>query len=374
VKRTALVAWLCLGCSAAAPPPQAVVPEVVPDEPVRTLSALPPLSAEERSVQTELDSELGAFLALGARAFDDQGLGLASATDHIATRLEALGYEVRRRGFANGERVAQNLEVEVPGLRRGNQVVVVSARIDANPGSPGADDNASGVAAALVLARHFLGQRALRTVRFVFLSSAGPRSEAQAQGAFHYAQALEQEVQASQSSADEASEDESAVETAGPREILAVVDLDGIGVFADTPGSQRYPAAVISSNDRGDFIALVSQPETTQLAAVVGDSFQANSSLPYTHWVLLPEDAWLAGTAARAFLDRGFPTLQLTDTRELRFNEFGGDEDQATALDSARMARVVTALDKALQRLAGPRGQAPEPNPEGLTPTAAPNP
>jgi hypothetical protein len=313
-----------------------------------------------------------AFLALGPRAFDEQGLALAGATDHVATRLESFGFAVKRRGFARGESVAQNLEVEVPGLRRGNQLVIVSARMEANPASPGADDNASGVAALLVLARHFHGQRALRSVRFVFLSSAGPRSEAEAQGAFHYAKALKQEVEATP-----APEAEDAVpeplQTAGPKEILAVLDLDGLGVFTDAAGSQHYPEAIISSGDQGNFIALVSQPQNTDLARSVGDSFEASASLPYAHWVLLPDDAWLAGTAARAFLGQGFPTLQLTDTRGLRDARFGGPEDQLDRLDSARMARVVAALDQALQGLLGPRGETPTPSSEGLTP-GAPNP
>lgn len=372
----------CLGCSAAAAPPAPVAIPAATAPAASAAPALPPLSEREAALERELRLELDAFLALGERGFDEQGLPLAGATDHVAARLESFGYEVNRRGFQSGEQVAQNLEVVVPGLRRGNQLVIVSARIDANPGSPGADDNASGVAAALVLAQRFAGQRALRTVRFVFLSSAGPRSTTEAQGAFHYANALEQEVKASEQAAREAEEQaeleaaagmpaatEPAPETAGPVEILAVIDLYGLGVFAPGPGSQRYPESIISSSDSGDFVALVSQPEATELAEIVGNSFRDASSLPWSHWVLLREEAWLASSPARAFADRGFPTLQLTDTRELRFEQFGGREDLATALDTSRMARAVAALEQAIEKLAGPRGKAPAPTPEGLTPS-----
>jgi hypothetical protein len=248
--------------------------------------------------------------------------------------------------------------------------VVISARIDANPRSPGADDNATGVAAALVLAHRFAGQRALRTIRFAFLSSAGPRDTAEAQGAFHYAHALEQEIEKSKTQGE--AEEVAETETAGPVEVVAVLDLYGLGVFAETPGTQRHPDSVISSNDSGDFIALVSQPEATELAEVVGGSFADHSSLPLSHWVLLRDDAWLAGSAAPAFIERGFPTLQLTDTREFRFAEFGASGDRADVIDTNRMARAVWAIEQAIAKLAGPRGEAPTPTSEGLTPASNP--
>lgn len=358
-----------LGCATHQASEATVVPGLVPADPPRSVPTLAPLSSEEALLQRELDAELAGFLSLGTRAFDEDGLALAGATDHVAARLESFGYEVKRRGFTHGESVAQNLEVEVPGLRRGNELVVLSAKLDANPGSPGADDNASGVAALLVLARRFHGQRALRSVRFVFLSSAGPRSTPEAQGSVHYARALKQELDES-APAEEPTSAEAAVTVAGPREVLVTLDLDGLGVFVDEPGSQRHPEAIIASHDRADFIALVSRPQDTEIAARIGDRFQESASLPSMHWVILPDDPWLADSVLRAFGDQGFPALQLTDTREFRFDQHGKEGDELARLDRSRLARVVFALESTVQTLLGPRGEVPVPNPEGFGPSA----
>jgi hypothetical protein len=302
----------------------------------------------------ELDHELQGLMSLGDRAFGDDGMALASATDHVASRLESLGYDVKRRGFTHGEVIAQNVEAEVSGLRRGNQLVIVGARLDANAASPGADDNATGVAALLTLAKHFADRHSLRTLRFVCLSSAGQRTERAAQGAAHYARALE----------------------ADGTEVVAVLELHGLGYFTVERGSQRYPG-VVPSHDFGEFIALVSQPEAANLADAMSDAFAQRSSVPFVHWRLMRDDSFLEHTAAREFVDRGFPTLILTDTGSLRNPEFGTPNDALSRLDTDRMARVVVALEDGISALVGPEGELPQPNsegllgnPEGTTPTA----
>lgn len=336
---------LSVGCSA----PSANVPDEV--KPAGTESAeakpspvaLPPATEDEQRVQSELEGELQGLLKLGERAFADDGMALASATDHVAARLESFGYEVKRRGFSQGDVIAQNLEAEVSGLRRGNQLVIVAARLDANPTSPGADDNATGVAALLTLARHFQGKHSLRTLRFVCLSSAGPRTERTAQGAAHYATTLE----------------------ADGTEVVAVLELNGLGYFTNEPGSQRYPG-VIPSHDFGEFIALVSQPEAANLADTMSDAFARRTSIPFVHWRLVRDDTFLEYTAAREFIERGFPTLLLTDTGTLRNSEFGTANDEISRLDTDRMARVVVALQDGISALVGPQGERPEPTSEGL--------
>ena len=60
-----------------------------------------------------------------------------------------------------------NLEVEIPGTARPEEIVVVGAHYDTVPGTPGANDNASGVAATLALARRFAKRKIGRTLRFV---------------------------------------------------------------------------------------------------------------------------------------------------------------------------------------------------------------
>jgi hypothetical protein len=374
--RSTIAALLLVACTPPPKPPETSVPGVAPSAaPYRDPSALPPPTAMETEVERELAAELSALLALGERAYYADGLDLADATDHVAGRLESFGYEVRRKGFTHEDMIAQNIEVEVPGLRRGNQLVIVSARLDSVKGSMGADDNATGVAALLVLARRFRDQRALRTMRFVFFSSAGPRDEREAQGAYHYAQALRKEEETPSASAEEASAPAGETESNEPQyttEVVATVELRGLGIFDTRPGSQRYPETTISSDDTANFLALVSISKSGELAAASGAGFESTASVPLEHWVLLPDDAFFVGSPAFEFLDKGFPTLVYTDTQTFRSDKLGTNEDDEAHLDRSRMVRAVAALEPALMALSGPRGDVPEPNPEGLTPPGAP--
>jgi hypothetical protein len=79
-----------------------------------------------------------------------------------------LGYLVERHVFEIGEgREVRNLIAELPGRERRKEIIVVGAHYDSLPGSPGANDNASGVAALVALARTFAGDPQERTIRFV---------------------------------------------------------------------------------------------------------------------------------------------------------------------------------------------------------------
>lgn len=353
--RSIVAAFVVAACSAPAQHDAVRVPEPDPSPPPQALPSLPPLTAEERAVDAALARELEPLLALGERAFSEDGMVLATVTDHVAARLEAFGYELKRRGFAHGETIAQNLEVEVPGLRRGNQLVVVTARLDSEPGSPAADD-ATGIAALLVLAQRFHSQRALRTVRFAFLSSAGPHDQPQARGAFHYAKALAEDQKPLED------------EESPALEVVATVELAGLARYDDTPGSQRYPEAVVPGGTAGNFVALVSQPESNELASAAGQAFEAAATLPFSQWVVSKDDALLVDSATGVFAQQGFRTLLFTDTRGLRSSDVGTASDDVTRLDRDRLARVVTALEPALIALSGPRGAAAEPNVDGLAP------
>jgi len=87
----------------------------------------------------------------------------AAAADYIAGQLESWGYSVTREAVGDSENVIANL----PGTRTPERVFVVGAHFDTVPGSPGADDNASGVAGMLEIARVLAGRPMVSTIQFV---------------------------------------------------------------------------------------------------------------------------------------------------------------------------------------------------------------
>jgi acetylornithine deacetylase/succinyl-diaminopimelate desuccinylase-like protein len=78
---------------------------------------------------------------------------LHAAERYIADTLRALGYAVARQNYEAQGVDCANLEVAIEGSARASEIVLAGAHYDTVPGSPGADDNASGVAAVLELAR-----------------------------------------------------------------------------------------------------------------------------------------------------------------------------------------------------------------------------
>ena len=90
---------------------------------------------------------------------------LLEAAHYIETTLTRAGYEVRRDNYEIEGKTCSNLEAELGGASR--QIVLVGAHYDSVLGAPGANDNGSGVAALLALARRFAGSHNSKTVRFV---------------------------------------------------------------------------------------------------------------------------------------------------------------------------------------------------------------
>ena len=92
---------------------------------------------------------------------------LLEAAAFIEQSFEAVGYRpVRQEYEAQGQRFA-NIEVELLGQDRPQEVLIVGAHYDTERGSPGANDNASGVAALMALAREFANKPLARTLRLV---------------------------------------------------------------------------------------------------------------------------------------------------------------------------------------------------------------
>jgi Peptidase family M28 len=334
-----LVAVALAACGAAQSDP--VTPAAKPASAQPSVSApaapsLPPLSAEEKVLATELESNVTALTALGQRNVADP-LRYADATDWISGKLEGMGYSVEHQGFVVGEELAQNLIVHTPGLRLGWERIVVVARMDSARGSVGADDNASGVAALLSLAQRYFGKRTLRTIDWVWLADAGGRENPSAAGAPKFLELAKEKTAT----------------------LRAMVELNGLGAYADAPGSQRYSDELPGSRPSADFVAWVSYPEHAAISDRFGEGFSSRASLPVQHFIGSSDAPPVALSAQWAFLEQGVPSVLVYDTQQLRYADFGTAKDTAERLDYERMARATLGVHDGVLALAGGFGEAP---------------
>ncbi len=115
---------------------------------------------------------------------------LSAAADYIEQQWRAMGYEVTRHTYELEGVRSSNLEITQSGTHHANDILLIGAHYDSATGSPGANDNGSGVAAILEMARHFADLEIDRTVRFVaFVNEEPPIFFGRQMGSMIYAKA-----------------------------------------------------------------------------------------------------------------------------------------------------------------------------------------
>lgn len=257
---------------------------------------------------------------------------LGKAAEHIADTLHSYGYTPLRQEFSVEGKVVGNIEALLPGAGQPS-AVVIGAHYDSVRGSPGANDNATGVAAALELARLLRTFRPQREIRFVaFVNEEPPFFATEAMGSWRYARRCA---------------------SRGER-ISAMLSLETIGCYSDEPGSQRYPFPFgLFYPARGNFIGFVGNLRSGKLVRRVVDSFRRHATFP-SEAVAAP--GWMTGIGWSdhwAFWKAGFPAAMVTDTALFRYAEYHTAADTREVVDVERMARVVHGLAGVIRDLAG---------------------
>jgi Zn-dependent M28 family amino/carboxypeptidase len=302
-----------------------------------------PLDAREQRYEAELRADVRALAALGPRdTTRPAALDAAAAT--LVSALGAAGYEPRRHPYPVDGVTCENIDGEVPGAARRDEIVVIGAHYDSAEGAPGADDNASGAAAVLALARAFHGRDDLaRTVRFaLFTNEEPPHFWHEDMGSLVYARAAK----------------------ARGENVVAMLSLESLAYFSDAEGSQHYPPPLGALYPgRGDFIAFVGDLGSRSLVRRVVGSFRRTARVPSEGAALpavLPGVGW---SDQWSFWQVGYPGVMVTDTAPFRNPHYHRGDDTPETLDYDRFARVVAALEAVVSDLASDGGHAPRPRP-----------
>ena len=286
--------------------------------------ALPPLDAREASHVGELRADVEQLAgAIGERNHANQ-VALERARDHVERALGAAGYTPRRLRHEVAGQGADNVEVELRGSSQAEEIVVVGAHYDAAMGAPGADDNASGVAALLALARAFHAERPSKTLRFVaFADEEPPYFWTETMGSVVYARGCK----------------------ARGERVVAMLSLESLGYFRDEPGSQRYPFPLdLLYPSAGNFVAFVGNGASRGLVRESVARFRESAHLPSEGAALpgfIPGVGW---SDQWSFWEQGYPALMVTDTAPFRNPHYHTGGDLPETLDYARLARVVEGL------------------------------
>jgi Zn-dependent M28 family amino/carboxypeptidase len=293
--------------------------------------AFKPLTPDENRAAGNLRKHVAAIASREHNVF--KPAELEAAAQYIEKTLAGAGHAVATQRFVSGPSEVRNVEVEIRGGTRASEIVVVGAHYDSVSGAPGANDNGSGVAALLELARLVKDAKPARTLRCVlFVNEEPPFDRTDVMGSRVYARRSR----------------------ARGENIVAMLSLETIGYYSDAPGSQRYPFPFgLFFPSTGNFVAFVSNLSSRALMHETLASFRRHAEFP-SEGVAAPafvpgidwSDHW-------SFWREGWPALMVTDTAPYRYPHYHSGEDTPDKVDYERLARVVTGLHGMLRELAG---------------------
>ncbi len=290
----------------------------------RARHSLAPLTVEELSIQRRIQTHVQVLAGdIGGRNAI-RADGLQKAAEYIESQLRSFGYTPRVQPFSFGGQAFENIEVEKQGSRNPKEIVVVGAHYDTVGGLPGANDNASGVAACLELARLFAKGGETRTLRWLFFTNEEPPYfQTHGMGSYVYAKRCRERSE----------------------NIVAMLSLETIGYYSDLPGSQSYPVGFHPGYpNRGDFLGFVADLKSALLLRSALKSFRRATSLPAEGSAapaFIPGIGW---SDQWSFWQFGYHALMLTDTAPYRYPHYHTAEDTPEKLDYERLARAFTGI------------------------------
>jgi hypothetical protein len=284
-----------------------------------------PLGAAEPAAVETLRRDVAALCAIGERnTYLPENL--ARAAELIERELSSAGYEVERQTYEVSRDAVRvdNLIVELRGTSRPEEIVVIGAHYDCVPGTVGADDNASGVAALLALARRFAGAKPARTLRFVaFVNEEPPHFQSQDMGSWQYAKRCRDRRE----------------------NIVAMVSLETIGYYDDRRGSQQYPAPLAALYpDTGNFIGFASNVGSRALLSRCVKAFRAATPFPAESAAMPEAIPGIGWSDQWSFWQFGWSAIMVTDTAPFRNPHYHQSSDRPATLDYERLAHVVDGL------------------------------
>jgi Zn-dependent M28 family amino/carboxypeptidase len=250
----------------------------------------------------------------------DNPAGLQAAANYVLAQFEAVGARPLNQEFQAEGTTYRNVVARF-GPADG-PLIVVGAHYDSCGDTPGADDNASGVAGLIELARLLTTRPPAIAVELVaYPLEEPPYFRSAHMGSLHHARALKE----------------------SGREVRFMLSLETIGFFRDTPESQQFPVAALGAMypDEGNFIAIVGRFGDFGLMRRVKALFDGGTDLPVESFNAPRSLAGVDFPDHASYWQLGMPAFMITDTAFMRNPNYHERTDTPETLDYERMAKVV---------------------------------
>ena len=286
------------------------------------------------TLETNLKSHV-VFLSekIGERNYLDTEK-LNKAADNIEEKFRSYKCNVKRQSFKAENKVYYNIEAEVKGASDKDKIIVIGAHYDTIAGTPGADDNASGVAGILELARLASEKPLPYTIRLVaFALEEPPFFRTRNMGSYVYAESLKKEG----------------------TKIEGMISLEMIGYFCDKDGCQYYPLTFFRwfYPKKGNFLSFVGDIGSRKFTQKIKKAFMKSSSLPVESLNTIPLVPGVDLSDHLSFWRFGYNAFMITDTAFYRNPHYHARSDTVEKLDYRKMAEFIKGLYNALETAMG---------------------
>ncbi len=293
-----------------------------------------PLSTDELLIAVNLQKDVTTLAATIGERNLDRYKNLQAAAQYVEDRFKSLGYAPEEQEFKAEGLSTKNIFVEIRGAQHPEEIVVVGAHYDSVYGCPGADDNASGVAALLEIARELQHSAPSRTIRLVaWTNEEPPNFQTPTMGSWVDAKRAHQHNE----------------------KIIEAVSLETLGTYTNAENSQHYPAGLsLFFPSKGNFVGFVGNLSSRSLVRDSIGHFRKTTQFP-SEGVAAPSGiAGIGWSDHWSFWQEGYPAIMITDTAPFRNPNYHKLSDTPEKLNYEPMARVVIGIAKLVKHLSNP--------------------
>lgn len=294
---------------------------------------LPALSTQEGEAKERLRRDVQELAGVIGERNTRRPEALERAAGFLEGQLRAAGYTPVRQTYSADGVACSNIEAEIPG--RDGAMMVVGAHYDSAIGSPGANDNASGVAALLELARQLHGSSPEHAIRLVlFVNEEPPFFATSKMGSRVWAEEAHRR---------------------GDR-VVGMMSLETMGYYSEAEDSQKYPFPMGAFYpDRGQFLGFIGNVESGAFVRETVGGFREVASLPSEGAAVPDHTTGVDWSDHASFWRFGWPALMVTDTAPFRYPHYHTRQDLPEQVDAGALARAVVGIEHAVRRLSGAR-------------------
>ncbi len=292
----------------------------------------PPPSRAEQDLAARLKRHVTAIASLPHNIAHYAELEKAAA--YIEAELAALGYTPHTQVYETAGKRVRNIEAVLspPGAGPETENLVVGAHYNSAGIAPGANDNGTGTAAIIELARLLKGvvpkDKRLRLVLFV--NEEPPYDRTSQMGSWRYAQSMKER---------------------GER-VAGMISLETLGCFFDAPGTQKYPTPLgLFFPSKANFIAFVAMPGSRGFLHEVVGPFRQHTKFPTIGGTAPDQFDGVGWSDHWSFWKFGYPAIMITDTALFRYVHYHKATDTPDKVDYAKLARITLGLEQTIRDL-----------------------